>query len=230
VVARPGVGREGRRLGAAARCLVLVLALGAMQAGAAVAAEPTAMPGATEKAREHFRRGQAAYDGGRFGDAYREFEDGYRLSGRPLFLLNMGHARRRAGDPVAARALYLRFLELQPDSPHRAQVEALLREMSAPLAAAPIAPPPAPRAPAPSSPPSAVARPPSTPSPALAPVPPAAIDVRAEVTSPPPVPGRWWVWVAAGTAVAAAVTVGLIARGGGPSYTRQGSLGTLGAP
>jgi tetratricopeptide (TPR) repeat protein len=163
------------------------------------------------KAREHYRLGKEAYAADRFDDAYREFETGYRLSNRPLFLLNMGHARRRRGDLSEARALYKRFLFLQPDSPYRAEVEALLGQIEEPQRPPEASPPPVRVVPV--TIPAAAAAPPMV----ATVVPPA----------PPPARTRWWLW--AGAAVVAAVVVGVVARGG-DSYTRQGSLGTLGAP
>jgi tetratricopeptide (TPR) repeat protein len=166
-----------------------------------------AEPAALKQARDHFRLGKEAYAADRFDDAYREFEAGYQLSNRPLFLLNMGHAMRRKGDLPEARTLYRRFLQVQPDSPYRAEVEALLGEI---VEVQPPAPPPPPPAVVPPPPPPAMLR-------ASAPPP------------PPPSPSRWWLWAGAGTVVVAAVVVGVMARSG-DSYTKQGSLGTLGAP
>jgi tetratricopeptide (TPR) repeat protein len=184
----------------------VVCVLAALGTKEASAADPPEL----RKAREHYRLGREAYAAERFDDAYREFEAGYRLSNRPLFLLNMGHARRRGGNPAEARALYRRFLFLQPDSPYTAEVEALLAQLEEPK------PPPPVVMPAPSP----VVR--------VAPVPLPPPMVQA---APPPSPTRtrWWLWAGAGGAVVAAVVVGVLARGG-DSYTRQGSLGTLGAP
>src|SRR3954468_3103346 len=107
----------------------------ATSGGAVFAPSARAQSAELREARDHFRRGKEAYSAQRFEDAYREFEAGYRLSSRPLFLFNMGHAKRRAGAPGEARALFRRSLELQPDSPQRAEVEAILRELE------PAAPP-----------------------------------------------------------------------------------------
>jgi hypothetical protein len=186
----------------------------ATQALPALGAEPRETA-ELRKAREHFRLGKEAYAAERFDDAYREFEEGYQLSQRPLFLLNMGHAKRRAGAAAEARTLYRRFLVAQPDSPYKTEVEAMLAEIDRAL---PEAPPP------PVAPKVVVA-------PAAIPAPPPAM-VRAPV-APVPAPAsggsRWWVWAGAGAVVASVVAVAVLARGG-DSYTRQGSLGTLGAP
>ena len=191
---------------------LFVFSLAAL-APAALRAEPRE-PTELRQAREHFRLGKEAYAAERFDDAFREFEAGYQLSNRPAFLLNMGHARRRSGALSEARTLYRRFLLVQPDSPYRAEVEKMLADIDA----AQPEPPPLP------APPKVVVAPVITaPPPAL---------LRA--APPPPEPaahqGRWWLWAGAGGAVVAAVVVAVLVRGGGDSYTRQGSLGTLGAP
>jgi tetratricopeptide (TPR) repeat protein len=183
----------------------------------------------TRQARDHFRRGKEAYAQGRFEDAYREFELGYRLSDRPLFLLNMGHARRRAGALPEARLLYRRFLELQPDSPYRSEVEGILREMDAAAPSPAPTPAPPPAAVVPVTPPPVAVAPPVAPPPAPAPA--LVIPPREPAAEPRPASRSWLLWAGAGGAVAAAVVVGLVAAAsGGDSYTKRGSIGTLGSP
>jgi hypothetical protein len=193
-------------VGARVRPAVVIMAT-VMSMGVVSPPPALAQTSDTREAREHFRRGKDAYAAQRFDEAYREFEAGYRLSGRPLFLFNMGHAKRRAGEPAEAGVLFRRFLELQPDAPQRAEVEAILRELE-PATAPPPSAPPALAAPPP---PSVVAIPPRTPA------------------EPPPSPRRWWLWAGAGGAVVTGVLVAFLARGH-DSYTKQGSLGTLGSP
>jgi tetratricopeptide (TPR) repeat protein len=195
----------GARVRPAVVIMATVMSLGVVS--------PPAWAQTTDReARDHFRRGKEAYAAQRFDEAYREFEAGYRLSHRPLFLFNMGHARRRGGDPAEARALFRRFLELQPDSPHRAEVEAILHELE----------PPAPPSPAPSK--------PEPPALSLPPPPQSVVAVPPRTSAePPPSPRRWWLWAGAGGAVVAGVLVAFLARGR-DSYTKQGSLGTLGSP
>jgi tetratricopeptide (TPR) repeat protein len=202
-----------------------------------VSAQELLAQSAERQAREHYRRGKDAYAAQRFEEAYREFEAGYRLSDRPLFLLNMGHAKRRAGDLPMAKALFRRFLQLQPDSPHRAEVENLLRDVEAalpapaqPLEPLPAAPPVVPRTPPP--PPAPSPAPPvlRVPRPEPPPAPPP--SVMAAPNRPPeesPPPRRWWLWAGAGGAVVAGVLVAVLASGRA-GYTKQGSLGTLGSP
>ena len=59
-------------------------------------AAPAAPPSATEKlARLHYEAGKQAFDLGRFVDAAAEFQRGYDLSKRPLFLLNLAQTMFR---------------------------------------------------------------------------------------------------------------------------------------
>jgi len=213
------VSRGGYQLCAhAVRARWLFVFLLAALAPAALQAEPRE-PAELRQAREHFRLGKEAYAAERFGDAFREFEAGYQLSNRPAFLLNMGHARRRSGALSEARALYRRFLLVQPDSPYRAEVEKMLADIDA---AQPEPPPPP-------APPKVMVVPPQVVMTPAAP-PPALVRAAPPPAQPPPHHGRWWLWAGAGGAVVAAVVVAVLVRGGGDSYTREGSLGTLGAP
>ena len=90
---------------------------------------------AVRKAREHYRSGDEAFKAGRYEDAYREWEAGYKLSGRPLFLLNMAHAERRRGQLPNARALYQRYMVMEPETKLRGGIEGVLKEIDAALAA-----------------------------------------------------------------------------------------------
>src|SRR5207247_2486267 len=81
------------------------------------------------------KNGDEAFKAGRFEDAYREWEAGYKLSGRPLFLLNMAHAERRRGQLQNAHALYQRYLVIEPETKLRGEVEGVLKEIEDALAA-----------------------------------------------------------------------------------------------
>jgi hypothetical protein len=172
--------------------------------------------------RRRWRQGQELYQKGHYLEAAREFEAGYAVAPRPLFLLNIGHAYRRAQELVKARAAYEKLLQLQPDLPQRAEVEGYIKSIDdalqvvvepATLAPAP-APTTAPPAPAPSIPalvdPGAAAAVavPMAPMPALS------------ASSPPPVDAgrssgsvltRPWFWVIVGAVVAGGVAAGVIA-------------------
>jgi hypothetical protein len=217
-------------IGRLSSMLVLVAVLTAPDARTA-RAELAGTPAEVRKARELYRLGKAAYAAGRFAEAFAHFEDGFRLSGRPLFLFNMAKARHRDGALVEARALCRRFLELEPQSPHRADVETLLASIEAALPAEP------PRdAARPSSPPVTVAAA-AAPAPATAGLPLVPLEASPYVAqrpvegSEPPSPPlyrRWWVWALAGATAAAVTTAIVVSRG--DSAPRMGSLGTLGTP
>jgi hypothetical protein len=207
-----------------------LLALGLVLSTATVTStHPAAAADSAEvrKAREHYKNGDEAFKAGRFEDAYREWEAGYKLSGRALFLLNMAHAERRRGELHNARALYQRYLVVEPETKLRDEVEGVLKEIDAalaseaatarPSAAAEPAPPPV------SSPPLALTPPPPEPSAlVLAPAP-----ERRRDDGETPLYRRWWVWAGAGALVAGGVLTALLVRHG-DSYTRDGSLGTIG--
>lgn len=190
-----------------------------------------------QRAREHHKAGDQAFKDGRYLDAYKEWEAGYALSPRPLFLVNMAHAERRRGELKNARTLYRKFLLMEPQSGLRAEVESVLAEIDAALAEAPEAtPPPAPETPvvtppaaepAPAPPPNLLGSPPD-----LAAGAPPIVSTSLPPEQPPPSPPlykRWWFWTGVGVvAVAAGGASFFLLRG--PGYTKSGSLGTVGAP
>ena len=121
-----------RRSGAA---IALLIAACFSVAALSPATARGADKGDVRKAREHFRVGEQAFKEGRYQDAYREWQAGYELSPRALFLLNMAHAERRRGDLPNARVLYRRYLLMEPDSKLRGEVEQVLKEIDAVLPA-----------------------------------------------------------------------------------------------
>jgi tetratricopeptide (TPR) repeat protein len=167
-----------------------------------------------ERARAHFRAGQALYELGRYDEAAREFSASYALSHRAALILNIGSCYRALGDLPAAREVFRKFLEQAPPrDPYRSQAESILREIDEALA---LRRPEAPRA--------APERPPDAPraAPEHTPEPPRAIPERApEVAPTPPLaqasaspPTRrsflrrhWWIFPVAGAVVGAAVGI-----------------------
>jgi tetratricopeptide (TPR) repeat protein len=190
-----------------------------------------------QRAREHHKAGDQAFKEGRYQDAYKEWEAGYNLSPRPLFLLNMAHAERRRGELKNARTLYRRFLLMEPQSRLRGEVESVLAEIDAALAEAPeTAPAPQPEG-APVAPPTVVTTPPppdllgSPGEPAIGP--PSFVSTALPPADPEPTARplykRWWFWTGIGVVAAAAGGASFfLLRGDG--YTKMGSLGTVGAP
>ncbi len=185
----------------------------------------------TEAAREHHRAAEAAFKAGRYDDAYREWEAGYRLSNRPLFLLNMAHADRKRGDLRSARALYKRYLVMEPQTKLRAEVEEVLAQIEGALAAEEAAHAAAPEQAPAAAPPALAPTDPAAAAAALASQTAPAPNLLAETSAPerPPFYKKWWFWTGAGAAVVlGAVTTAVLLRG--DSYTKSGSLGTVGTP
>ena len=188
-----------------------------------------------QQAREHFRRGDQAFKAERFEEAYREWESGYKLSGRPLFLLNMAHAERRRGELDSARSLYKKYLLMEPTSQLRVEVEQVLSEIDSALEAKrPVASAAAPAgetSPSPTAPSFDPNVPPAPPPGSSAGGPgllgPPGAESGIEQSADRPVYKRWWFWAGVGTVVAAGVVTAVL-LGRGDDYTRSGSLGTIG--
>jgi len=227
ILLRPEGGSPSRRA-----FFALALGLAVLLGGPPLAR--SAEPEAEQKARSLYQAGNQAFSAGRYEEAYRQWEEGYRLSARPLFLVNMAHAERRRGELGKARVLYQKFLLVEPQSPLSAEVESVIAEIDAVL--------PPEDSPAPVSPPAAAAAP-------LEPSPPLDLTlpgvVQAEPSAPPlhldravesppeqttrPFYRTWWFWTGIGAVVATTVAVGVLAgRQDGPP--RHGSLGTVGTP
>lgn len=211
---------------------VLALAVGATLASSSVAWADEA------EGRRRWSRGRELYEKGRYVEAAREFEAGYAAAPRPLFLLNIGHAYRRAQELVKAKSAYQQLLRLQPDYPQRAEVEGYIKsiddvlqaaeagtEASAarpPSASARPAPPPAPA-------PSLTLVDPSSAPPPPKPMPstfaeeplgnPALVGRPAPADEPPAgsVLRKPWFWVVVGAVVAGGIaTAVIVARPGSP--------------
>jgi tetratricopeptide (TPR) repeat protein len=97
------------RGGAVAWLLALCLA-----ATGARADEPHASDDDLAIAKAHFNTGQAYYEHGRFADAAHEFEEAFRLSGRPALLYNMGKSYDGGNDFARALGAYRKFLAAAP--------------------------------------------------------------------------------------------------------------------
>jgi hypothetical protein len=111
-------------------------------------------PASLAQARKHFEAGRRLYEASRFADAIAELEAGFALSGRALFLFNIGQANLKLADAtagdrrflIAARDAYQHYLEAAgPKEPekaeaqvHLAQLEQRLSATAAPALAPPI--------------------------------------------------------------------------------------------
>jgi tetratricopeptide (TPR) repeat protein len=188
-----------------------------LSAGLAVAAPPESE--AVRQSREHYRKGDEAYAAGRYDEAYQEFDKGYQLAPRPVFLLNLGHTERRRGNLVSARAFYQKFLLIEPRSKYAAEVQQVIQEIDSALGAETASQFPAPAA--------VVNEPvPLLPGPEPSGATPPAAVVAQPLPAVRPLYRRWWVWATAGAVVAAGLTTALLL--GRSSYQQEGSLGTLG--
>jgi tetratricopeptide (TPR) repeat protein len=199
----------GRRIFLLSIAAVLVGALGA---GPAAAVDDEA------EGRRRFKRGQDLYGEKRFLEAAREFEAGYASAPRPLFLLNIGHSYRQAGDFPKAKKAYELLLRLEPDLPQRAEVESFIKTINDALAAGepsdPDPPPKAPSRPEPS--PSPPTRTPNLAAPSRDPreaTPEPVLVDRAEPArqvDSAPIWKKPWFWIAAGAVAVVGGTVGVV--------------------
>ena len=233
-------GRRAARLLRKSRPAFGVVALGLAIVLGSPGRARSAEPETEQQARALYQAGNEAFSAGRYQEAYRQWEEGYQLSARPLFLVNMAHAERRRGELDKARVLYQRFLLVEPQSPLRAEVEAVIAEINAvlPTGGTPqaAAPPVEPTAQMGASPPPASPEPLDLTPPAVTEEQTSAPPLRLESAGDSPLQEasrpiyrKWWFWTAVGTVVATAAVVGVLAtRQEGAA--RNGSLGTLGTP
>lgn len=89
------------------------------------AAEPT--PAAKEAARAAYTRGQAAFAAGQYDVARSAFEEAFAAVPNPIVLLSVSESHAKLGHVREAAAALHRYLELRPDAPDRADVEAKLK-------------------------------------------------------------------------------------------------------
>jgi hypothetical protein len=207
--------------------------------GALLAGVPAARADEAEGKR-HWKQGQELYAQKRFLEAAHEFEAGYAVAPRPLFLMNIGHAYRRANELGKAKTAYETLLRLQPDLPQRAEVEGYIKSINDALQAGegtvpdqPARPtPPRPSLPTPIPAAPVVVRPVTVPRPIPPPVeeapsPPVYVEAREPVraerpSEPTSVFRKPWFWVVTGALVAGGVAVAVIASR--PSSSCPGTI------
>lgn len=109
---------------------LLILALVAAPRGSSAGPSETKPTAAADaRGKVHFQAGQRLSNSGDYAGAYREFEAGYNLTGRTLFLFNMAEAARANGDAAKARANYLEFLRVDPKNALAATAQARIDEL-----------------------------------------------------------------------------------------------------
>lgn len=194
---------------------------------------------AEQEAREHVGKGADALRGGRYDEAMKEFEAGYALLPRPGFVLNMAHVQRQAGNLARARGYYRRYLDLDPGSAQRAEVEKAIADIDTALA-----PTRGSARPGGTAPPAAGASAPRRPISLSPTVDDSEVPVDLKVTASEPVRKReepahapeggspfyqrWWFWGTVGGVVVAGALGFFLLRPRGDDFTTSGSWGTLG--
>jgi tetratricopeptide (TPR) repeat protein len=185
-----------------------------------------------EQAREHYRKGTAAYNLGHYAEAAREYEATYELTLDAAALFNTAQAYRLAGETQKAILAYKGYLRAAPQGPQREVAQQKLDELNRTGSAGAASPPAAPAAGIATTPPSAGAAEVTAP---LAAAPPTATAPAALVGGGTPPPGaerpiyeRWPFWVVTGAVVAGAVVLGIVLAssnsGLSPPSTTYGSM------
>jgi hypothetical protein len=98
---------------------------------------PVRTPSAEEQ--RLFDEGAKALADGNASAAQKAWQAGFAISRDPAFLVHIGEAQEKAGQPAEAVETYRRYLQLAPDASDRAEIEARLTRLGA--TAAPAAPP-----------------------------------------------------------------------------------------
>lgn len=166
-----------------------------------------------KRAREHFEEGRLAFTEGRYDDALLHFRESYTLSHKPQLLFNIGNVLDRLRHDEEAISQYEQYLSEVPAAENREQVESRLAVLRRSVeerqqAQATLVPTP-----------QEVAAADVTPA-VSGPVAPVAPVSQSETR---PLYKKWWVWTAVGSAVVAAVVIGVVASSGS-TEKEQGPL------
>jgi len=200
---------HGRRLRQFGRSTIVscgLLALcGLLAACGLLVARTARAQSAVDQAREHYRKGTAAYNLGHYAEAAREYEATYELTLDPAALFNTAQAYRLSGETQKAIAAYKGYLRAAPQGSQREVAQQKLDELTRAGTSPPAPPPMAPAAIAPAG---------GEATAALAAPPPAAAATTLVQAPPPaaerPLYERWPFWAAAGVVVVAAVLIGVV--------------------
>jgi tetratricopeptide (TPR) repeat protein len=171
--------------------VALIVVLTGLLATATRASAMEVTPQEKQEMRQHYEKGNRAYDIGKFAEAIEEYQKVYEIGGDAAMLFNIAQAYRLADQPAEALRYYRRYLQRAPEARNRADVERKIADLdkavqeharaapATPAAPAPAPAPPSPVAPTPAPPPAAAVKP----APPAAPLKPAA---PAAVAAPPP--------------------------------------------
>jgi tetratricopeptide (TPR) repeat protein len=134
-------------------------------------------------AREHYQKGTAFYDLGKYNEAIKEFEAAYEIKNDPALLYNLAQSHRLAGNAEQALHFYRTYLRRVPKAPNRAEIDERITALEQQVAqknAAGVTPPPTTT---PTTPPAGTVPPPETTAPS--PTTPGGVTP----LTPPPAPG-----------------------------------------
>lgn len=109
------------------RGIVLVVSLSCVMATVGAEARPSRR--ARARAKRHYKRGKAAFDGGRFREALREYQRAYAVLPLPGLLFNIGQSHRNLGHYEQAIAAFRLYLRKSPEASNRPAVERLIAEL-----------------------------------------------------------------------------------------------------
>jgi hypothetical protein len=93
-------------------------------------ASPAAHADPEADAKDHFKRGVKLYNLGHFQEAIPEFEKAYDLDPEPILLFNIAQSHRQNGSKERALFFYRRYLEQDPNTNKRADVEQRMKELA----------------------------------------------------------------------------------------------------
>jgi tetratricopeptide (TPR) repeat protein len=95
----------------------LVVSIALMLTGSLARADDTAA------AREHYQKGTAFYDLGKYSEAISEFEAAYQAKSDPALLYNLAQSHRLAGNAEQALHFYRTYLRYVPRAANRVEIE-----------------------------------------------------------------------------------------------------------
>lgn len=127
--------------------LLVSLVLGAWSPARAEEASQLSAAQRIDRARQHFDRGQSLFNRAQYVAAALEFQAAYELQPLALLLWNAAQAYRKAGDDAQAIEYYKRYLDADPATKKRADVEKVLADLDFKQKVATAAPPTEPAGP-----------------------------------------------------------------------------------
>lgn len=82
-----------------------------------------------QRAKEHYEIATRFYDVGKYGEAVKEYEEAYMLTGDAALLFNIGQAYRLWDRPEDAIRVYKNYLRQRPDAINRVDVEKKISDL-----------------------------------------------------------------------------------------------------